>query len=565
MALLRKRAVLAWCTGTNPRAPSFCSTPPLAEAAKGQCRMAARRGGACGRVLARPAPYLTVVYAGSESASADAHESIKALALLQHQVEVLFVMCTLLAGKRKAQVQDRLMALQIVPALLKMFDRLDWNRAPSTTPPMERIHGPGCECNPESALRIQYLRLVHNLSDRETDEGHMKHLLLSEAEMRSVQGYARFDALKQFVFIGGGNRGDGVLRCPAAAEVQRLDLQVGHANDKGYSLREGLWDEALTASKGCQHYLINSPQGAAGTKGTAAGEEHWTPPSLGPRARLPRASDAGAHREREEEDTDVESGVNRMAAANGGCLGGEVARRTPPAAAAEPLLPQALPPQQVPQTNAAARAMDGEEAGASGAEHRRAEDVLDSRADDVFGHVSLGARVAGNTSTRASSRRDSPCLSSRRVQEGAGRPARSDPRSTSDGGGLMKEEDQGLISRILHVFMRETPDSTYRCVCVCECVRVLVRAPYAAVLRHPSTPVAACASTRRQLSILLSHHALLHPALLALDHRSPTALTPAGRWAMQLLASVVCGGIPARLRHALASADGTRGPLAAPG
>ncbi len=26
---------------------------------------------------------------------------------------------------------------------------------------------------------------------------------------------------------------------------------------------------------------------------------------------------------------------------------------------------------------------------------------------------------------------------------------------------------QGLICRILHVFMRETPDSTYRCVCVC--------------------------------------------------------------------------------------------------
>ena len=47
-------------------------------------------------------------------------------------------MCTLLAGKRKVQVQDRLMELDIVPALLQMFDRLDWNRAPSTSPPMER-------------------------------------------------------------------------------------------------------------------------------------------------------------------------------------------------------------------------------------------------------------------------------------------------------------------------------------------------------------------------------------------------------------------------------------------
>ena len=97
---------------------------------------------------------LKCISTGSASSS-DTHESIKALALLAHQVEVLFVMCTLLAGKRKAQVQDRLMVLDIVPALLKMFDRLDWNRAPTTSPPMERIHGPGCECNPESALRIQ--------------------------------------------------------------------------------------------------------------------------------------------------------------------------------------------------------------------------------------------------------------------------------------------------------------------------------------------------------------------------------------------------------------------------
>lgn len=79
-----------------------------------------------------------ICHCTGNSGSSDTHESIKALALLAHQVEVLFVMCTLLAGKRKVQVQDRLMELDIVPALLQMFDRLDWNRAPSTSPPMER-------------------------------------------------------------------------------------------------------------------------------------------------------------------------------------------------------------------------------------------------------------------------------------------------------------------------------------------------------------------------------------------------------------------------------------------
>ena len=75
----------------------------------------------------------------------------------------------------------------------------------------------------------QYLRLVHNLSDREYDYGRppTKHELLSEAEIRSVERFAVFDSLKQYVFIGGGNKGDGVLRCPAAEEDEQLKIHGG--------------------------------------------------------------------------------------------------------------------------------------------------------------------------------------------------------------------------------------------------------------------------------------------------------------------------------------------------
>ncbi|CAI5469549.1 unnamed protein product [Closterium sp. Yama58-4] len=95
------------------------------------------------------------------------------------QVEVLFVLCALCGGKRKETVQDQLAALGLVAILVDSFDRLNWS-AP-LPPPAEPhgIHGPGCSCNPESALKIQYLRLIHNFCDRDGPNLHNKLLLAS--------------------------------------------------------------------------------------------------------------------------------------------------------------------------------------------------------------------------------------------------------------------------------------------------------------------------------------------------------------------------------------------------
>ncbi|CAI6006633.1 unnamed protein product [Closterium sp. NIES-64] len=97
----------------------------------------------------------------------------------QQQVEVLFVLCALCGGKRKEAVQDQLAALGLVGILVDSFDRLNWS-AP-LPPPAEPhgIHGPGCSCNPESALKIQYLRLIHNFCDRDGPNLHNKLLLAS--------------------------------------------------------------------------------------------------------------------------------------------------------------------------------------------------------------------------------------------------------------------------------------------------------------------------------------------------------------------------------------------------
>ena len=124
-----------------------------------------------------------------------------AILLGPYQVEVLFVLCTLLGGRRKLDAQDMLERLGMVPVLDDMFQRLPWfRRSESSEEPSSNtnpaaddsqpngIHGPGCECTPESALCVQYLRLLHNFCDRDCDNYFGRRLLLSEGERQLIAG-----------------------------------------------------------------------------------------------------------------------------------------------------------------------------------------------------------------------------------------------------------------------------------------------------------------------------------------------------------------------------------------
>ncbi|GMH76702.1 hypothetical protein TL16_g07168 [Triparma laevis f. inornata] len=110
-----------------------------------------------------------------------------ALLLAQYQVEVLFVLCTLLGGRRKLTVQKQLSTCNVISVLDGMFDRLSWGKVDTEASQMSRIHGPGCECNPESALRVQYLRLLHNYCDRDCDNYEGKREMLSPDEKKYLR------------------------------------------------------------------------------------------------------------------------------------------------------------------------------------------------------------------------------------------------------------------------------------------------------------------------------------------------------------------------------------------
>jgi hypothetical protein len=106
-----------------------------------------------------------------------------ALILAPHQIEIIFVICTLLAGRRKIFVQNWLLELGLGNVLSDLFDRMSWDAPPFTGPNfLEHTHGAGCECNPDNAVRVQVLRLIHNYYDRDFLGNANKFTLLSPEE-----------------------------------------------------------------------------------------------------------------------------------------------------------------------------------------------------------------------------------------------------------------------------------------------------------------------------------------------------------------------------------------------
>lgn len=126
-----------------------------------------------------------------------------AMLLIPHQIELIFVLCTLLSGRRKLYVQEELSKNNLISTLNIMFDRMSWLTPPNTPSSSvnpnsgivnesdegQHVHGPNCECNnPESAIRIQFLRLLHNFYDRDFIGNPNKFACLSVAERGYVRG-----------------------------------------------------------------------------------------------------------------------------------------------------------------------------------------------------------------------------------------------------------------------------------------------------------------------------------------------------------------------------------------
>lgn len=99
------------------------------------------------------------------------------------RVESVYVLGLLLLGKQRKEVQVQLAKLRLIPRLSSLFDLFIWKCEAY----QERIRVPGhlssCECSPEVALKIQFLRLVHSFCD----QSDYRYLMLTPKEYGEVR------------------------------------------------------------------------------------------------------------------------------------------------------------------------------------------------------------------------------------------------------------------------------------------------------------------------------------------------------------------------------------------
>ena len=97
-----------------------------------------------------------------------------------YQIELCFVLCTLLSGRRKIDVQNKLCSLEFHRILARMWYQLEWN--------IEHYKHRS-SLTMDAAHRIQVLRVFHNYYDRDFIGNISKFTLLSAEEIRILRNY----------------------------------------------------------------------------------------------------------------------------------------------------------------------------------------------------------------------------------------------------------------------------------------------------------------------------------------------------------------------------------------
>ena len=96
------------------------------------------------------------------------------------RIESLYVLSLLLIGKHRKKVQKEFAELALIPKLSNMMDNFVWKSNTGRSRMWNLAgHFQDCECSPEVAVKIQFLRLLHSFCD----QNPYKYLLLTACEL----------------------------------------------------------------------------------------------------------------------------------------------------------------------------------------------------------------------------------------------------------------------------------------------------------------------------------------------------------------------------------------------
>lgn len=186
--------------------------------------------------------------------------SIMSNVMVTHQVEALFIMYTLLGGKRRADVRTRLIDAGIFPALNRFFDALDWS-------------DPLKESRTEDTLKVHLLRLIHYLCDGMDENTFVQQTnhLFTSSEQEIISAIGKGSWKEQYVvrpvriIRHGKYVGSNVMKASLQLISER-DQQVCGDSEKGCGLRTKLQHfcpivgECKICSYGSVKAVQNSPR-----------------------------------------------------------------------------------------------------------------------------------------------------------------------------------------------------------------------------------------------------------------------------------------------------------------
>lgn len=98
-----------------------------------------------------------------------------------YKIEALFILTLLLCGNYKDEVQKHVSKLNLIPGLNKLFKNFIWKSENNDEPPL--MQPPNEDCSADTALKVQFLRLVHSVCDHHPN----KYLLLSRNELEELK------------------------------------------------------------------------------------------------------------------------------------------------------------------------------------------------------------------------------------------------------------------------------------------------------------------------------------------------------------------------------------------
>mmetsp|Transcript_3241 Transcript_3241/g.9894 ORF Transcript_3241/g.9894 Transcript_3241/m.9894 type:complete len:837 (-) Transcript_3241:14-2524(-) len=131
-----------------------------------------------------------IFYPDGQAAAGGSGINARQISQSYYKTEVLFVLHQLVTGAGKDDLKYELIAAGLTGTLRRVLDQIDWE----TVGPAIPLHGPDCNCVPESGLKVQFLRFVRIFFTRsapDSDRVSTKRYLHSKAELDELADIAR--------------------------------------------------------------------------------------------------------------------------------------------------------------------------------------------------------------------------------------------------------------------------------------------------------------------------------------------------------------------------------------